>query len=1046
MENLNLCVRRRIQLAVLTFFFLLFATGLNARPALYSYLYHGAIITLTPKGNKFVAKFADEKAMGEALERLEGLGLRVSTDLPTLTGDMAFVVESSTDNLQGLQILKETKEVLFASPVFQEINGKETATLNTFIVKFKDGASESEIARLNALHGVSIEREDKNSLGGKRMLLRHAWRSSEDVFALSYIYSLSVIVKYATPDFVVFSAFDAEDPAPDDPYYQYQWNLMKVDAEQAWMISKGISSITIAVVDDGVDLEHDDLDGKLVGGYDAYDDDSDPSPGGSGADDSHGTACAGIIGAKTDNNLGIAGLAQNCKVMPIRAGNGSSIYLWAAAAGINWAVAHGADVISNSYSGGNSNEDLEAAINYAVTSGRGGNGCVVLFSSGNNSGSVLYPGSLSNVIAVGATDADDEIWDYSCTGSALDVVAPSGDILLDGDIWTTDLSGSAGVSSTDYMSVFGGTSAACPLVAGLAGLILSKDSYLTNIQVQTILQHTAKDLGSSGRDDNYGWGRIDAWAALRETYSGVLPGNEVWRGTVTVSGNVTVPSGVTLLVFPGTTISFAGNYKLRVEGKLLAVGSGAEQPSNPVTFTRSGGQWYGIEFYNGNNSSAIQYAVIENAQYGIYNYNTDVAVSNSVIQNNSTGVYVTGYPMGISWNKIEDNYYGVRCNTYGDANIQVSNVLRYNGSAVYGDATSVPSLGSSIGYNSLYYNDYFDVYSSYSGAISANGNWWGSYPAYPSIYGNVDYSNELSFDPNNWAGSMTRPVRMATKSVRQPASPVTEILEGDTTGIGALNAAYGILRNNDSLGAFTAFRNLLERHPDRFVGSRALVTAFNLADRLQLNRRQLLDDAISRHPGTRLLGTAKLLLVGLFLKQDATSQAMNLATSLIEDPDSTIAKHALYNVGNIAWYRLNNETLAEYYFQRLITLFPGDPLSESALATMVGQTTPGSGQNRIATEPKAKSFTVSESSPNPFNPSTQINYELPEGAQVSIIIYDVLGRRVAQLVNGYQEAGSQTAIWNAHNVASGVYLARFTATDGNGILKLSRTMKLVLTK
>jgi hypothetical protein len=173
---------------------------------------------------------------------------------------------------------------------------------------------------------------------------------------------------------------------------------------------------------------------------------------------------------------------------------------------------------------------------------------------------------------------------------------------------------------------------------------------------------------------------------------------------------------------------------------------------------------------------------------------------------------------------------------------------------------------------------------------------------------------------------------------------------------------------------------------------------------------------------------------------------MNIATSLIENPDSTIAKHALYNVGNIAWYRLNNETLAEYYFQQLIARFPGDPLSESALATMNGQTTPGSEQNRITTEPKTKAFTVSESSPNPFNPSTQINYELPEGAQVSIIIYDVLGRRVAELVNGYQEAGSRTAIWNAHDVASGVYLARFTATDGSGILKLSKTMKLVLAK
>jgi hypothetical protein len=130
----------------------------------------------------------------------------------------------------------------------------------------------------------------------------------------------------------------------------------------------------------------------------------------------------------------------------------------------------------------------------------------------------------------------------------------------------------------------------------------------------------------------------------------------------------------------------------------------------------------------------------------------------------------------------------------------------------------------------------------------------------------------------------------------------------------------------------------------------------------------------------------------------------------------------------------------------LLRVFRGDPLSESALATLGGETSPGAGPKKNPADLEAKAFTLRECYPNPFNPSTQINYALPEGTHVSLVVYDILGRKVAELVNGYQEAGSRTATWTAHDVASGVYLARFTATDRNGIPQLSKMMKLVLAK
>lgn len=222
--------------------------------------------------------------------------------------------------------------------------------------------------------------------------------------------------------------------------------------------------------------------------------------------------------------------------------------------------------------------------------------------------------------------------------------------------------------------------------------------------------------------------------------SGTISTNTTWTENSHMSGNVTVANGATLTISPGLSITSLGPYKLRVEGKLVANGN----PNNQITFTRSGGQWYGIEFYyNCGNGSSIQYAKIENAQYGISNYGTDAYFANNQIRYNLTGVYVNGSINSMNWNLFQYNTYGVQCANYGDANIQTNNVIRYNSWGVSGDYSSAPALGSYIGYNSLYSNDYYDVYSNYSGTIYARGNWWGQNPAYPSVTVNVDYSEHL---------------------------------------------------------------------------------------------------------------------------------------------------------------------------------------------------------------------------------------------------------------------------------------------------------------
>jgi TolA-binding protein len=486
-------------------------------------------------------------------------------------------------------------------------------------------------------------------------------------------------------------------------------------------------------------------------------------------------------------------------------------------------------------------------------------------------------------------------------------------------------------------------------------------------------------------------------------------------GSCTVNSELDVPSGVTLQIASGCTLSFSGNYKIHVEGKLLADG---------VTFTRSGGQWYGIEFYNGSNESSIQYSTIENAQYGLYLYNTFVGVSHCTIKNCSTGAYVYGNSSPFTWTLIEDNTSrGIDCASYGDPNIGPSNVLRSNSWGVYGDAFSVPYLGSTAGYNSLYYQDYYDVYSAYSGTIYALGNWWGSYPAMPSVTVNVDYSSALSSDPNTWAGkfadSPRRPLPPLPLAKLSPSS-------SDSVGMEELDQAYRLYLAGNDQQALTVFQSVAQRYPDAFAGGRALVFADRLLEKSGQDAKQNLMTTIAQYSGTKMGAVAKSLLTTHLVKEGSYKEALANAEGLLDQPQSQIAKQALYDAGNIGWYHIGDKAKATGYFRTLIAQYPEDPLSVSALATLgewVGGASPKMQQTTSA-QTSGSAGLAMESYPNPFNPATMINYSIPADGMASLKVFDILGREVAVLVNEFKTAGSYHVRFDASSLSSGVYLHR----------------------
>jgi len=355
---------------------------------------------------------------------------------------------------------------------------------------------------------------------------------------------------------------------PNDEYFPVQWHLHNtgqsggtpgadIRAPEAWEITTGDPNVVVAVLDTGVDSNHPDLVNNLVPGYDFLDDDDQPEPALDPYPNGHGTACAGLIAAQGNNAIGVTGVAWNCKIMPIRVSgyqsDGTSVRDTEAdrATAFRWAANKGADVLSNSWSWSTNPTPIIQSAIVDVTKvggiGRAGKGCIVLFSAGNSSGPVqYYPPKYSEVITVGATDHNDVRCYYSNYGPELDVVAPSAPGTGDSDLrstggrgwlWTTDIHGPPGFGSRpenpypevlDY-TLFGGTSGACPIAATVAALILSLEPNLTSEEVRHFLERSAKDLGDPGRDDYYGWGRVDARAALDMVLAKRADLNNDWK-------------------------------------------------------------------------------------------------------------------------------------------------------------------------------------------------------------------------------------------------------------------------------------------------------------------------------------------------------------------------------------------------------------------------------------------------------------------------------------------------------------------------------------
>ncbi|MFN8578800.1 MAG: S8 family serine peptidase [Candidatus Sericytochromatia bacterium] len=344
-------------------------------------------------------------------------------------------------------------------------------------------------------------------------------------------------IKYITPDQEMkissFKAFDvkAEKYIPNDPLFTYQWNVQNSDADSAWLLATGSKNIKVAVIDSGVDTEHPDLKENLLplidiwselGRTDIY------TYNGVNIDykgkdgNGHGTHVTGILGAVLSNNQGIAGIASNIRILPIKASNYQGV---TSASTITKAILRAIDEkvqIINISIGGPKSEGTQAlkdAVDLAIQKN-------ILFVSATGNESkrstglitpVTVPAAYNGVIAVGAIDKQDKVSDYSNGGSEISLVAPGGGATQD-KIYSTFPTYKTYLTFTEKISgpyaLLSGTSMSCPHVSAAAALILSREPDLTQKQLRVRLLSSTVFLGNKGFNNDTGYGKLNIYQSL----------------------------------------------------------------------------------------------------------------------------------------------------------------------------------------------------------------------------------------------------------------------------------------------------------------------------------------------------------------------------------------------------------------------------------------------------------------------------------------------------------------------------------------------------
>jgi len=483
---------------------------------------------------------------------------------------------------EAMELARNSKDINFASHVYQLDNDPTSVVYLTdqLTIQFQEEVDPSTRESIASEFGLKELKSIDNLPNA--FVYGITSKSSENPLKITNRLTRNPQVLLAEPNIIIRSR---PYYVPRDSLYSKQWYLNNnggnqlasgshISSEKAWDITRGIRSVVVAISDDSVDINHPDFQGvgKIVAPLDLKGRDNIPLP--EAPTDNHGTACAGVAVAE-ETGTGIVGVAPGCALMPIRTTgflDDESVEQI-----FNWAIDKGAAVISCSWGASAIYFPLsarqKAVINKAVTQGRKGKGCVVVFAAGNAnrpvngildesgwpndiiSGRVKWLAGFAvhpDIIAVSASNSLGKKSAYSNWGVGVSVCAPSNDAppgmwlqetgyigtppVLKGTlpglgIFTTDRTGAAGYDQSDFTPYFGGTSSATPVVAGVAALILSANPTLTALEVRRILEQSADKIVDADPDPQlgirmgnydkngysqwFGYGKVNAFKAVQ---------------------------------------------------------------------------------------------------------------------------------------------------------------------------------------------------------------------------------------------------------------------------------------------------------------------------------------------------------------------------------------------------------------------------------------------------------------------------------------------------------------------------------------------------
>ncbi|KAA3605594.1 MAG: T9SS C-terminal target domain-containing protein [Calditrichaeota bacterium] len=1005
------------------------------------YYYHGKQIPFSQNTEKISVRFKDQVSLAERISltkkftflkefkeefNLVPKGLDVG-DWELAEQAILELKESSTPKeISNLILnLNQEKIIELAEPIYKT-EKSDFYLYGKIVVRFEDTISESEVNAVANEFGLTIIRS-------------RIWNENIYDFWISKntaLTSLEVankifekgIAVYSLPDFMQTNWLDD----PNDPFFPNQWHLKNegtpiqysgtpgadLNVINAWTVTEGDSNIIVAIVDTGVDTGHPDLQGQLVPGYDFAGNDFDPYPSDGNA---HGTACAGIVVAKADNNLGVSGVAPKCKVMPMRASMvGTSASTMTRSEAIHAAADSGASIISNSWqTNGVFYQFLEDAVIYAKNTGRNGLGCVIFWSAGNDSFTQIpWPKNMGEVISVAAmsmcderksfNSCDNETWWGSTHGDSLDMATPGV------KIYTTDISGSAGYENGDYTPDFNGTSSACPNAAAVGALVLSAAPWLTSDEVQDVLESTAdKPQGYNFQagfpngtwNNELGYGRLNAYQAVLQA------------GGATLTGIITDSTGS-----PISGVSIA--------------------TSNKIFKTDS------LGVYELKTAPGIQDISFYKLGFEKLTVNFDL-VLNQVAQFDTTLLAsATGNFSGMVLDEITNE--GVLCEFELHFQIESENLFVKTKTDSFG-FFDFPNLAISdsnyVSYNSIKIIPGFnysettinDTIIIFSGVNIPN-----SYFVGRTKIMLVDDDNGNDFE---------LPYKMALDSLG------ISFLHWDVAKRGEIQSDTLDLLFERNVIWFTGLENspVLDSNNiatlDSFLtkGGNLLLSGMSVSNDIQgSNLSNFIGATINPIGSTNsfVKGTSHPIGDGKLYSVSTPNQGFKDAFNVTNA--QVVANYGV--TGNFDAAIVANETqnskivLSGFEIGGLFDLNGNPSIStiDTMLAKIIFWWDFSTDISELSFE-KPLSYELAQNFPNPFNPSTKISFTLPKSEFAKVLVYNTKGQLVKTLFSGEAKFGKNSVIWNGQNennklVSSGVYFYRLE-TDN-----FSQTQKMLFLK